>query len=93
MNRLAMEIKEDVFNMPRPMGDTYSYKAIKIDDNKYIIVKLVNVRTANPLIMYPSAIHDKFITEIKTIQFDSFRNYIKDKSKVYVDEAVVGKIN
>ena len=43
--------------------------------------------------MYPSAIHDKFISEIKTIQFDSFRNYIKNKSKVYVDEAVVGKIN
>jgi peptidyl-prolyl cis-trans isomerase D len=93
MNRIAMEVKDDVFDMPRPSGSNMSYKSIKLENGNYVVVKLVKVSIANPLILYPSAVHDRYLKEMKETANSSFEYDLRKASKVKYNKAIIEKIN
>lgn len=82
MNRVAMQIKDEVFSMPRPMAKKYSYKAIKLESGEYVLVKLVDVRIAKPLLTYPSAVFEKYMNDFKEDQYQSFQKVLKEKANI-----------
>ena len=82
MNRIAMQIKDEVFSMPRPIGKQYSYKAIKLEGGEYVLVQLVDVRIAKPLLTFPSAVYEKYMSDFKNDQYESFQKILKEKAKI-----------
>ena len=82
MNRIAMQIKDEVFSMPRPIGKHYSYKAIKLEGGEYVLVQLVDVRIAKPLLTFPSAVYEKYMSDFKNDQYESFQKILKEKTKI-----------
>ena len=87
------EIKDDVFDMPRPSGSNMSYKSIKLENGNYVVVRLVKVSIANPLILYPSAVHDRYLKEMKETANSSFEYSLRKASKVKYNKAIIEKIN
>jgi len=76
INRLAMEIRDAVFAMPKPTKAQGSYQVIHTKDQAVLVVKLIGEHTANPLVVYPGTIHHEYLEDMSQWEFASFEQYL-----------------
>ena len=82
INRVAMEIRDDVFAMPRPTDKLSSWGSYKLKNGNMLVIGLTNVHTANPLTVYPGQIHDDYARYMKAWEFASFERYLKETATI-----------
>ena len=58
--RLAMEIRDNIFDMPQPTANLHSYANIKLADNDVLIVELLKVHPAIIDTLVKSDVYDKY---------------------------------
>ncbi|MEE3003328.1 MAG: SurA N-terminal domain-containing protein [Pseudomonadota bacterium] len=92
MNRTGMEIREKVFLMPIPTNVGVSCIVSQLENSNYVVIKLDKIHIAQPLIAYPSTIHEKYLGYRKTWELSAFESYLKSQAKIKVNENIVNKI-
>ena len=67
----------------------------KLTQDKLLLllaIKLDKIHIAQPLIAYPSTIHEKYLGYRKTWELSAFESYLKSQAKIKVNENIVNKI-
>jgi peptidyl-prolyl cis-trans isomerase D len=82
INRVAMEIRDDVFAMPRPTDKLSSWGNYKLKNGNMIVVGLTNVHTANPLTVYPGQIHEDYARYMKGWEYASYERHLKETATI-----------